>query len=310
MSATRSAAPRLRLLQSQAPAKRLLHSTSASSAAPAAASSSATSAPIADAASASSSSNKIISSLILSRPPVILREPSSFEKAYHDYNRQLSEALQQPFPKDFYFKKGSAAEKRFEEDQASSPQGFSAIAAAASGSASKSKAGKGKEAAAPSSSPSSSAAESDAESRPLSRITKADESNDVRSLERKLDRTLYLVVKQKSAKGAAAWRFPAKALTDAKHQNLHDVAPASVSEHLGNKMDIWMVSNLPVGLYKPANAAAEKTYFLRGHVLAGNAELTDSKSGQVEEFQWLTKEEIEKLMESNYWSNVEDLLDP
>ncbi|GAC97725.1 likely mitochondrial ribosomal protein MRPL17p [Pseudozyma hubeiensis SY62] len=312
MSATRSAAPRLRLLQSQPLAKRLLHSTSSSCAAPAAASSSAavTSAPIADTGSASSSSNKIISSLILSRPPVILREPSSFEKAYHEYNRQLSEALQQPFPKDFYFKKGSAAEKRFEEDQASSPQGFSAIAAAASGSASKSKAGKGKEAAATSSSPSSSAAEGDAESRPLSRITKADENNDVRSLERRLDRTLYLVVKQKSVKGAAAWRFPAKALTDTKHQNLHDVAPTSVSESLGSKMDIWMVSNLPVGLYKPADAAAEKTYFLRGHVLAGNAELSDSKSGQVEEFQWLTKEEIEKLMESNYWSNVEDLLDP
>mgnify|MGYP000552982388 CR=1 FL=1 len=51
------------------------------------------------------------------------------------------------------------------------------------------------------------------------------------------------------------------------------VAPASVTETLGNKMDIWLVSNLPVGLYRAADAAAEKTYFLRGHVLAGNAEL-------------------------------------
>lgn len=310
MSATRSAAPRLRLLQTQASAKRLLHSSS-SYATPAATAS--TSASATEAASASSSSIKIISSLILSRPPVILREPTSFEKAYHEYNRQLSEALQQPFPKDFYFKKGSAAEKRFEEDQASSPQGFSAIAAAASGSASKGKSSKAKEtAAAPSSATTTTnttSAEGDAENRPLSRTTQADASNDVRSLERKLDRTLYLVVKQKSTKGAASWRFPAKALTDTKHQNLHDVAPASVTEVLGDKMDIWMVSNLPVGLYKSAKAADEKTYFLRGHVLAGNAELAKSKDGEVEEFQWLTKEEIEKLVESNYWSNVEDLLD-
>ncbi|SJX65556.1 related to MRPL17-mitochondrial ribosomal protein, large subunit [Sporisorium reilianum f. sp. reilianum] len=315
MSATRSAAPRLRLLQSQASAKRLLHS-SPSWATPSAAASTSSSAATSDAAGvASSSSTKIISSLILSRPPVILREPSSFEKAYHEYNRQLSEALQQPFPKDFYFKKGSAAEKRFEEDQASAPQGFSdiaAAAAAASGSASKGKAAKTKETAEPSASPSSSSSstEGDAENRPLPRTTQADASNDVRSLERKLDRTLYLVVKQKSAKGAAAWRFPAKALTNIKRENLHDVAPASVTDILGNKMDIWMVSNLPVGLYKPASAAAEKTYFLRAHVLAGNAELTQAKGNDVEEFQWLTKEEIEKLMESSYWSNVEDLLDP
>lgn len=301
----------MRLLQSRAPTRRLLHSTRNCAFSPTASTSTATTSSLApEAANASSSSSaKIISSLILSRPPIILREPTSFEKAYHEYNRQLSEALQQPFPKDFYFKKGSAAEKRFEEDQASAPQGFSAIAAAVSGSVPKEKSGKNKEATVPSSNLSSPLAEGEADSRPLPRTTQADASNDVRSLERKLDRTLYLVVKKKTGKGAASWQFPAKALTDTKHENLHDVAPASVTESLGNKMDIWMVSNLPVGLLKSTNAPAEKTYFLRGHVLAGNAELTKSNEGQVEEFQWLTKEEIEKLMESHYWSNVEDLLD-
>ncbi|EST08307.1 Ribosomal protein L46 [Kalmanozyma brasiliensis GHG001] len=307
MSATRSAAPRLRLLQSQASAKRLLHA-STSYATPGAASTSSASTTT-ETAGASSSSTRIISSLILSRPAVILREPTKFEKAYHDYNRQLSEALQQPFPKDFYFKKGSAAEKRFEEDQASSSHGFSAIAGAASGSSSKGKAGKAKETA-PAPAPSSSSVEGEAESRPLPRTTEADSKNDVRSLERKLDRTLYLVVKQKSSKGAASWQFPAKALVNTKRENLHDVAPASVTEILGNKMDIWLVSNLPIGLYKPAEGADEKTYFLRGHVLAGNAELTKGAERQAEEFQWLTKEEIEKLMDGKYWSNVEELLDP
>lgn len=227
MSAARSAAPRLRLLQSGAPSKRLLHaSTSYAAAAPAA--SAASSSPASDAAvSSGSSSTKIISSLILSRPPVLLREPTKFEQAYHEYNRQLSEALQQPFPKDFYFKKGSAAEKRFEEDQASSPQGFSAIAAEASKASSKSaKGAKSKDASASSSASAASSAsavtaDGEAESRPLPRTTEADAKNDVRSLERKLDRTLYLVVKQKSG----TWRFPAKALNDTKHQNLHDVSP-------------------------------------------------------------------------------------
>ncbi len=164
----------------------------------------------------------------------MLREPTKFEQAYHEYNRQLSEALQQPFPKDFYFKKGSAAEKRFEEDQSSSPQGFSAIASAAaassSSSAAKGKGGKPKDASstpAVATTSTSSGADGDAESRPLPRTTEADAKNDVRSLERKLDQTLYLVVKQKS-KGAATWRFPAKALADIKHENLHDVSRSRV----------------------------------------------------------------------------------
>lgn len=308
MSASRSAAPRLRLLQSQGPSRRLLHS-STSYCTPSAASSSTSAAPASTtneaATSSGSSSTKIISSLILSRPPVVLREPTSFEKAYHDYNRQLSEALQQPFPKDFYFKKGSAAEKRYEEDQASSPLGFSAITAAVS----KGKAGKGKDTSSTSTSASaSSSSEGEAESKPLPRLSEADTKNDLRSLERKLDRTLYLVVKQKSG-----WKFPAKALENRARENLHDVAPASVIDSLGNKMDIWLVSNLPVGVHKEGGGS-EKTYFLRGHVLAGNAELAKDKKSGVEEFQWLTKEEIEKLMgegeESGYWKGVEDLLDP
>ncbi|SNX86679.1 related to MRPL17 - mitochondrial ribosomal protein, large subunit [Melanopsichium pennsylvanicum] len=307
MSATRAAAPRLRLLQSRRCAQRLLHSTPTFATPSSASTSTATlNEPL--------NSTKIISSLILSRPPVVLREPTLFEKAYHEYNRQLSEALQQPFPKDFYFKKGSAAEKRFEEDQASSSQGFSAIAAAASSSAPKGKGAKGKDTAAAGAPPSAPAATTSGvdgaeDARPLSRTTEADVKNDVKSLERKLDRTLYLVVKQKqSGKGSASWMFPAKALENLKHQNLHDIAPTAVTDTLGNNMDIWLVSNLPVGLYKSANSTAEKTYFLRAHVLAGNAEL--AKKDQVEEFQWLTKEEIEKLMDSNYWKNVQDLLDP
>lgn len=305
MSAGRSAASHLRLLRAQAPSQRLLHS-STSYASPSVASSSSAAASTSDAAvnTAASSSTRIISSLILSRPPRILREPSSFEKAYHDYNRQLSEALQQPFPKDFYFKKGSAAEKRYEEDQASSPLGFSAIATDASAK----KGGKAKDtsAATTPSTPTTSSTEGDAENRPLPRTTEADAKNNLRSLERKLDRTLYLVVKQKSG-----WTFPAKALADTARENLHDVAPASVTDALGKKMDIWLVSNLPVGVFK--GGAAEKTYFLRGHVLAGNAEVNKGK-GDVEEFQWLTKEEIEKLLgqskDSSYWQHVEDLLDP
>jgi large subunit ribosomal protein L46 len=46
----------------------------------------------------------------------------------------------------------------------------------------------------------------------LRRKTKADENNDQRSLERSLDRTLYLVVKKPSSGKAQRWEFPSGAI--------------------------------------------------------------------------------------------------
>jgi len=53
--------------------------------------------------------------------------------------------------------------------------------------------------------------------RPLGRITEADKKKDVRRLDRKLGRTLYLVVKG----GDEKWRFPAGKLEG--RENLHNV---------------------------------------------------------------------------------------
>lgn len=76
-------------------------------------------------------------------------------------------------------------------------------------------------------------------------------------------------------------------------------------------MDIWMVSHLPIGLYK--RAEQEKVYFLSAHILAGSPQLSKEK-GDVADFQWLTREEIQDLLlkseQSVYWQHVDDLLDP
>lgn len=76
-------------------------------------------------------------------------------------------------------------------------------------------------------------------------------------------------------------------------------------------MDIWMVSHLPIALYKPAED--QKVYFLSAHILAGSPQLTKD-NGDIAEFRWLTREEIQKLLldskQSEYWQSVDDLLDP
>lgn len=53
--------------------------------------------------------------------------------------------------------------------------------------------------------------------RPLGRYTQSDKAGDVRRLDRKLERTLYLLVK-----GPEGWRFPAGPLVGRK-ENLHEV---------------------------------------------------------------------------------------
>ena len=57
--------------------------------------------------------------------------------------------------------------------------------------------------------------------RPHPRITQADEANDVRSLSRKLDRNLYLLVKNKDGR----WRFPEDRVYG--RENLHQVSTFS-----------------------------------------------------------------------------------
>ena len=53
--------------------------------------------------------------------------------------------------------------------------------------------------------------------RPMPRFTEADEKNDVKSLSRKLDRSLYLLLKNKDGR----WRFPEGGLY--ARETLHDV---------------------------------------------------------------------------------------
>lgn len=177
-------------------------------------------------------------SLLLSRQPVILREQHPFETSYFHYNSQLSHRLAQPFSKDFYFRKGSAAETRFDREEEERAQ---MLAAGASGKKSAPSAAK----------PAAQEAQSRDPDAALyattERRTKADESRDTSSLERALDRSLFLVLKEQST---GQWRLPQKRLDFSKGETLHKVAPNPVQEALGEGMDLWLVSKLPIGLMR------------------------------------------------------------
>ena len=99
----------------------------------------------------------------------------------------------------------------------------------------------------------------------------------------------------------------------------------------GLNMNTWMVGNHPIGHYaysfiKPKvtqiapnrlvststdmteqEEYGEKVFFMKGRIMAGQADLGANEFGD-QEFRWLTKEEIEKEVTPGYWASIRAML--
>lgn len=250
------------------------------------------------------------SALLVTRAPVVLQEPSPFEREYYRFNTELSHRIQQPFAREHYFKKGSAAESRFDDyykELQKTWDGDALIKSNPVHDGKKRSSEKGI-----SSSSSSSGSDSDLFTT-MPRTTQADAQNDQTSLERALDRTLYLVVKNAKAdtKGPK-WRLPTKGMPKPRTptDSLHKTGLEAVRDILNTQMDLWLVSKLPIAVI-PHAADGTKTYVLKARILAGEPVPVKGV-----EYAWLTREEIaQRLTEDSsddakiYSSVVLDLLD-
>jgi large subunit ribosomal protein L46 len=84
-------------------------------------------------------------------------------------------------------------------------------------------------------------------------------------------------------------------------------------------MNTWIVGRVPIGHtdYKYAKGkkneasgvqeVGEKTFFLRGRIMAGQADLKGNKFG-ITDWKWLTKDEIEGTVSLRYWSGIKNML--
>ena len=198
--------------------------------------------------SSPSTSYAVNAGVLLSRPPQITRDLHPFEAAFFLYQKRLNERLALPFTRYFYFKARTPADREWkrkmaqrltpardigrykgygeeawndevligakesefqwqvdrllEDAQTTGAEEESGVAAAAA---------KGE-------------AEQAAFERPPSRETDADRKNDTKSLSRALQRTLYLLVKNKEGR----WEFPQDRLRD---ENLHGVCLSHPHTH-------------------------------------------------------------------------------
>ncbi|MCJ1357219.1 MAG: 39S ribosomal protein L46, mitochondrial [Icmadophila ericetorum] len=285
----------------------------------------------------------ISAGILLSRPPLLTRPLTPFEKSYFLYNRRLNERLALPFSRYFYYPKGTPEDvdwKRKIKDRKTAAREIGVYS------------GYGEEAwndevlvGAMESEPewqverlvkdaedvggslegeegnaaaAATGTKKGVVEKPLPRETEADRTGDMQSLNRALARTLYLVVQGPDGK----WCFPSAPLTPG--ESLSRAAERIMVQSCGPNMNTWVVGNAPVGhyskLYKtpqtittdekrgPFERLGEKTFFMKVRMMAGQANLSGNLFG-LQDFKWLAKEEVEREVGAGkYWNAVRNML--
>lgn len=91
-----------------------------------------------------------------------------------------------------------------------------------------------------------------------------------------------------------------------------------LTESAGANMNTWIVGRVPVAhrIVKPVLAEdgtsllrrGEKTFFLKGRIMAGQADLTGNRHG-LTDFQWLTQEELQEVLPKDYYRSVRNMME-
>ncbi|KAJ2552732.1 hypothetical protein EV175_003199 [Coemansia sp. RSA 1933] len=243
--------------------------------------------------SVAESQGAVRAGLVLQRDPIVIQQTKGFEAAADKYFGWLEYMTAERFPRDMFFKKGSAAESKWmeQEDQRSDEWYFDPATKPEFKSVKREAVvdettGKKQESKGP--------VVNTVEVHP--RETEADRAGDLRSLERKLDRTLYLVVK-----AGNQWVFPQGAVE--AEEALHQAARRSLKDMCGGNMDVWTVGRGPVGHHEADDRTA--TFFIKGHILRGQVKPTGTLAS---DFKWVTREEVEATVSPAYWGAVKDML--
>jgi len=240
----------------------------------------------------------------LNRSPILTRTPTLFERAYYAYHTRIRRALHNPFPLDFYFKQGSLLETQFNIEEKKRERRAFGPTFGQDEFVSKEKAAAEKAAA------DQLALQEGNIDELMPRVHASDVNHEFKSLDRKGKRNIYLLLRT-TDNSRGSWRFPEGGVE--KGELLHQAAQRDLHVECGSNMDTWVVSRKPVGVYRPPQPnklsdglEAEKiTFFFKAHIMAGQAKL-NTKS--VQDFAWLTKQEIRTRVEPEYWDGIRDIL--
>ncbi|KAI1132925.1 39S mitochondrial ribosomal protein L46-domain-containing protein [Nemania abortiva] len=272
---------------------------------------------------------RIKSGVILTRAPLVTRALTPFENAFFFYQKRLNERLVLPFRHTFYFKKDTAldldwrikfkergriAAKELGRYYAQGRNAWNDELLVGSTLSNEERIRqillKDAELRVTEDGEEAPPEEIVPVEQPMDRITEADKTNDIRRLDRALDRTLYLIVQRTDGK----WQFPTEDVpTD---ENLHETAARALQLAAGVNMNTWMVGRVPVAhlVKQPMfnedtslKQRGEKIFFHKGRIMAGQADLKDNKMG-LKDFNWLTKEELKTKLDWDYFHAVRNMM--
>ncbi|KAK2454185.1 39S ribosomal protein L46, mitochondrial [Trifolium repens] len=130
---------------------------------------------------------------------------------------------------------------------------------------------------------------------PAPRITEADKNKDLRSLQRALDRRLYLLLYGNAygaPDGKPVWHFPEKVYES--EETMRKCAESALKSVIGDLSNTYFVGNAPMAhmVVQPkeeqAGSKSFKKFFFKSQVIAKNK----FDIGKCEEFVWVTKDEL------------------
>lgn len=137
-------------------------------------------------------------------------------------------------------------------------------------------------------------------------ITEADKKNDVKSLNRKLDRNLVLLVEQKVGENNF-WIPPQGVRKDG--ETLRQTAERVLKETCGDGLNVKFYGNAPCGFYKykypktirESGVIGAKVFYYQAKYLDGSLE------SEVE-YQWLDRTELQKTLPEPLKNNISQFL--
>ncbi|KAI5712453.1 hypothetical protein M8J75_008433 [Diaphorina citri] len=125
---------------------------------------------------------------------------------------------------------------------------------------------------------------------PASRITKADKENNVKSMQRKLDKHLVLLIKEK-LEGETMRQTAERILAEKFNKTIH-------ARFYGNAPCGFYKFKYPKSLQAESNVVGAKLFFFKAQYLEGDVK--DKKL----EYTWAAREELPKLLLEDYNKNI------
>lgn len=147
---------------------------------------------------------------------------------------------------------------------------------------------------------------------PAPRITQADLENDRRSLERKLDRSCFLIVKRN--REDKSWQFPQGKYIEEKDEGSTRRSAERVLDRAVGRVNRYFLSNSPIGhliyeypeaIQKKRGEYGAKVFFYRAQLIQGNIKL---ETRLYTDYAWIGRDEVEEYFDEETAAFMKALL--